>query len=312
MPNSKKADQTGEIHSAPSHPHAHDSLVQEFGQKLAKDDFAGAAKCISAQDGDASLHARLASLLLIEIETRLEKSHINQAKKCLELLLKCAPEKKEEAHMWFADYHMGELQKILSTGGLASFGRELELVLDYAPQRKTEAHLLISQYYMNKLKKSMAEGRGSVSELKALRELLRYGPARREEAYRLFAERAMDEMRRALDDYDKEYAKIALDDFLKYAPQREDEAMAIWEQHMEASRKRKLYDILGVERTATNDEIRSAYRALAKRLHPDVNMNNPAAEEQMRHVNAAYAILGEPELRARYDQRGDRKERPVS
>ncbi len=206
---------------------------------------------------------------------------------------------------------MGELQKILSASGLASFGHELELVLDYAPQRKAAAHQLISQYYMNKLKKSIAEGRGSVSELKALRELLRYAPQRREEAYRLFAERAMDEMRRALDDYDKEYAKIALEDFLKYAPQREDEAMAVWEQHMEASRKRKLYDILGIERTATNDEIRTAYRALAKRLHPDVNMNNPAAEEQMRHVNAAYAILGEPELRARYDQRGDRKERPL-
>lgn len=309
MPNSKKSDQKGETHPAHAHPNAHDDPVQKFGQKLAKDDFAGAAKCMAAQADEGALHARLAAILLIEIETRLEKSNVSQAKKCLELLLKRAPERKAEANMWFADYHMGELQKILSTSGLASFGHELESVLACAPQRKAEAHQLISQYYMNKLKKSMAEGRGSVSELKALRELLRYGPQRREEAYRLFAERAMDEMRKALDDYDKEYAKITLEEFLKYAPQREDEAMAVWEQHMDASRKRKLYDILGIERTASDDEIRSAYRTLAKRLHPDVNLNNPAAGEQMRHVNGAYAILGDPHLRARYGQRGDRKER---
>ena len=75
-----------------------------------------------------------------------------------------------------------------------------------------------------------------------------------------------------------------------------------------AAKQRKLYDILGVERSATEEEIRAAYRQLAKKLHPDVNLDNPGAAEQIKHVNAAYTILGDPELRARYDQRGDRKD----
>lgn len=281
-------------------------LVEDFAQKLAKDDFKGAAQAIPAE-ADGDLHTLMANLLLIEIETRLEKGQEPQAKKCLDLLLKCAPEKKEEAHMWFADYHMGELQECLSTEGLASFGQNLAHVLAYAPHRKDEAHQLIGQYYMNKLKRAMAEQKGPVAEMKAFSELVRYAPRRKDEAHHLFAERAMDELRDALDHYDKEYAKMAMDTFLKYAPHREGEAQAVWEQHMEASRKRKLYDILGVERTATAEEIRLAYRQLAKRLHPDVNLDNPAAGEQMRHVNAAYTILGDPELRERYDQRGDRK-----
>ncbi|MDE1798659.1 MAG: J domain-containing protein [Candidatus Micrarchaeota archaeon] len=78
---------------------------------------------------------------------------------------------------------------------------------------------------------------------------------------------------------------------------------------MEAAKERKLYGILGVERSASGEEIRLAYRKLAKELHPDVNLDNPSAAERMKHVNAAYTILGDPELRARYDQRGDQRER---
>lgn len=286
-----------------------DAHLREFGQKLIEDDFAGAEKSRLAHSGDAALADGMANILMIEIETRLESAEVPQAKKCLELLLKCAPQREGEAHMWFADYHMGELQECLSTDGIASFGRALENVLSYAPHRKDEAHQMIAQYYMNKLKKSMMHDKGRVFEMKALSELLRYAPSRRDEAHHLFAERAMDEMNQALSDYDKKYAKIALDTFLKYAPHREDEAQAVWAHHMEASRKRKLYDILGLERTATDEQIRAAYRQLAKRLHPDVNLDNPAVGEQMGHVNAAYAILGDPKLRARYDQRGDRRER---
>ncbi len=307
MTNSKPTDKP-----AKTHPSEHDleqaEAVQTFGQLLANDDFAGAAECILEHAGKSAIHARLAAILVIEIETRLENADSSKAKKCLGLLLKCAPERKEEACMWFADYHMGELQKRLSTGRLASYGHDLESILEYAPQRKAEAYRLVAQYYMGKLRKILSEGRGEAQEKNVLRELLRYGPERRDEAYHLFASRAMDEMRQALSDYDKEYAKMALDDFLKYAPHRKNEAMEVWEQHMEASRQRKLYDLLGVERTASADEVRSAYRALAKRLHPDVNLDNPAAADQMKHVNAAYAILGDPELRVRYDQRGDRKE----
>jgi DnaJ-class molecular chaperone len=61
-----------------------------------------------------------------------------------------------------------------------------------------------------------------------------------------------------------------------------------------------LYAILGVGRNATNDEIRRAYRKLAKDLHPDTN-KDPKAEEKFKAVSAAFAILGNPDKRRRYD-----------
>ena len=62
-----------------------------------------------------------------------------------------------------------------------------------------------------------------------------------------------------------------------------------------------LYAILGVKRTATNDEIRRAYRKLAKDLHPDQNKNDKKSEEQFKKVSAAFSVLGSPEKRKRYD-----------
>src|SRR5271166_1678459 len=62
-----------------------------------------------------------------------------------------------------------------------------------------------------------------------------------------------------------------------------------------------LYAILGVKRTATNDEIRRAYRKLAKDLHPDQNKNDQKSEEKFKRVSAAFAVLGNPEKRKRYD-----------
>ena len=62
-----------------------------------------------------------------------------------------------------------------------------------------------------------------------------------------------------------------------------------------------LYALLGVKRTATNDEIRRSYRKLAKDLHPDQNKNDKKAEEQFKKVSAAFAVLGNPEKRKRYD-----------
>jgi DnaJ-class molecular chaperone len=62
-----------------------------------------------------------------------------------------------------------------------------------------------------------------------------------------------------------------------------------------------LYAILGVKRTATNDEIRRAYRKLAKDLHPDQNKGDLKSEEQFKRVSAAFAVLGNPEKRKRYD-----------
>jgi DnaJ-class molecular chaperone len=62
------------------------------------------------------------------------------------------------------------------------------------------------------------------------------------------------------------------------------------------------YAALGVKRDATPDEIRAAYRKLAKQLHPDVNPDKPKIEERFKAVSAAYALLSNPEKRARFDR----------
>src|SRR5699024_5991354 len=65
------------------------------------------------------------------------------------------------------------------------------------------------------------------------------------------------------------------------------------------------YKILGVERDADEDEIKRAYRKLARKYHPDVS-NEKAAAEKFREVNEAYEVLKDPEKRAAYDQLGQR------
>jgi len=62
------------------------------------------------------------------------------------------------------------------------------------------------------------------------------------------------------------------------------------------------YSALGVQRSATDDEIRRAFRKLAKELHPDINPNNPAAAERFKRVTAAYEIIGDPTRRQAYDR----------
>ncbi|MCE7945979.1 MAG: molecular chaperone DnaJ [Chloroflexi bacterium CFX4] len=66
---------------------------------------------------------------------------------------------------------------------------------------------------------------------------------------------------------------------------------------------RDLYEILGVARNASPEEVKKAYRRLAKQYHPDANQGTEA-EERIREINAAYAILSDPEKRARYDRYG--------
>ncbi|WBO84002.1 J domain-containing protein [Hymenobacter yonginensis] len=64
------------------------------------------------------------------------------------------------------------------------------------------------------------------------------------------------------------------------------------------------YKILGVEKTATTDQIKKAYRKLARQHHPDVNPNNPDAEQKFKEVNEANEVLSDPEKRQKYDQLG--------
>jgi molecular chaperone DnaJ len=68
--------------------------------------------------------------------------------------------------------------------------------------------------------------------------------------------------------------------------------------------KRDYYEVLGVTRTATEQEIKSAYRKLALQFHPDRNPNNPDAEEKFKECSEAYAILADVEKRSAYDRFG--------
>lgn len=67
---------------------------------------------------------------------------------------------------------------------------------------------------------------------------------------------------------------------------------------------RDYYEVLGIARNASAEEIKRAYRRLAKEHHPDRNPNNPSAEGKFKEVQRAYEVLGDAEKRAKYDQFG--------
>ena len=68
--------------------------------------------------------------------------------------------------------------------------------------------------------------------------------------------------------------------------------------------KRDYYEVLGVQKGASDDEIKKAYRKLAKQYHPDLNKDDPTAAEKFKEVGEAYSVLSDSEKRARYDQFG--------
>jgi curved DNA-binding protein len=68
--------------------------------------------------------------------------------------------------------------------------------------------------------------------------------------------------------------------------------------------EKDLYGLLGVARGATEEEIRKAYRKLARKYHPDVNPNDRKAEERFKEISLAYEVLSDKEKRARYDEFG--------
>ncbi len=71
-----------------------------------------------------------------------------------------------------------------------------------------------------------------------------------------------------------------------------------------AEQKRDYYEVLGVEKNANDAALKKAYRALAKKYHPDTNPGDADAEKKFKEASEAYAVLSDPDKRRQYDQFG--------
>ena len=73
---------------------------------------------------------------------------------------------------------------------------------------------------------------------------------------------------------------------------------------MKTMAKRDYYEVLGIERTASADDIKKSYRKLAVKFHPDKNPGDKEAEEKFKEIGEAYEVLSDPQKRAAFDQYG--------
>ena len=71
-----------------------------------------------------------------------------------------------------------------------------------------------------------------------------------------------------------------------------------------ADNKRDYYEVLGLAKGASDDEIKKSYRKLAKKYHPDLNPGDAEAEKNFKEVNEAYSVLSDADKKAKYDQYG--------
>ncbi len=83
-----------------------------------------------------------------------------------------------------------------------------------------------------------------------------------------------------------------------------------WRRAVATRTTKNLYEVLGLEKGASQDEIKKAYRKLARQYHPDKNPGDKEAEEQFKEVQAAYDVLSDPEKREQYDSWGSPSGRP--